>query len=186
MKNCTPPETAIIYAVKKQIVETISTAGKTLFSWNRTNIFHWYKVENNLCKMKSYPEFPFSHIILFDFPLIASQLNSFSRHVWSFVADQKVENMCLEDQLLRCKYCQLYYPDDWKHKSEYIQVIKNLLIPSTEAKCQDDLPHRWILWWQGSMEECARASSPPWEAFLTKSLCSLATVLTLSNRISRR
>ena len=44
VKNCTPPETAIIYTVKKQIVATISTAGTTLLSWNKTNIFHGYKV----------------------------------------------------------------------------------------------------------------------------------------------
>ena len=89
-----------MYAVKKQIVTTISTAGTTLLSWNKTNIFHGYKVENFHCKMKSYPKFPFSHNIPFDFPLIASQLDSFSRHVGSFIADQKVENMCLEDQSL--------------------------------------------------------------------------------------
>ena len=100
MYNCTPPETAIIYAVKKQIVTTISTAGMTLLSWNKTN-----KVENYYCKMKSYPKFPFYQIMLFDFPLIASQLDTFSSHVGSFIADQKVENMCLEDQLLKCRQC---------------------------------------------------------------------------------
>ena len=119
MKNRTPPETAIIYAVKKQIVTTISTAGTILLSWNKEIIFHGYKVENYHCKMKSYPKFPFSHPILFDFPLISSQLDSFSSNVGSFIADQKVENMCLEDQLLKCKYCYLFYPDNWKHKSKY-------------------------------------------------------------------
>ena len=131
-KKCIPPETAIIYAVKKQIVVTISTAGTTLFSWNKTNIFHGYKVENHHSKMKSYPKFPFSHIMLFVFPLIASKLDSFSRHVGSFIADQKVENMCLEDQLLKCKHCWLNNPDDWKHQSKY----ERLLLPFTEANYQ--------------------------------------------------
>ena len=81
MKDCTPPEIAIIYAVKKLIVATNSTAGTTLLSWNKTNIFHGYKVENFHCEMKFYPKFPFSHIILFVFPPIFSQLDSFSRHV---------------------------------------------------------------------------------------------------------
>ena len=56
--------------------------------------------------MKYYPKFPFSHIRLFVFPLIASQLDSFSRHVGSFDADQKFEDMCLGDQPFLCKhYC---------------------------------------------------------------------------------
>ena len=106
VKNCTPPETAIIYTVKKQTVATVSTAGITLLSWNKTDPFHWFKVEDYHCKMKSYQKFPFPHIMLFDFPLIASQLDSFSSHVGSFIADQKVENMCLEDQPFLCKlYC---------------------------------------------------------------------------------
>ena len=42
----------------------------------------------------------------FVFPLIASQLDSFSRHVGSFDADQKFEDMCLGDQPFLCKqYC---------------------------------------------------------------------------------
>ena len=104
-KKCTSPETAIIYAVKKLIVTTISTAGTTLLNWNKAIIFHGYKVENYHCKMKSYPKFPFSHIMLFIFPLIASQLHSFSSNVGSFIADRKIENMCLENQLLKCKQC---------------------------------------------------------------------------------
>ena len=105
-KKSSPPETAIIYAVKKQIVTTISTAGTTLLSWNKTNIFHGYKARIWRLKMKYYPKFPFSHIRLFVFPLIASQLDSFSRHVGSFDADQKFEDMCLGDQLFLCKhYC---------------------------------------------------------------------------------
>ena len=45
MNNCTSPETAIIYAVKKLIVATVSTAGTTLLSWNKAIIFHGYTVE---------------------------------------------------------------------------------------------------------------------------------------------
>ena len=110
LKICTPPETAILYAVKKLMVTTINTAGTTLLSWNKTNIFHGYNVENYHCKMISYPKFPFPQIILFDFdfPLIASQLDIFSSHVGSFIANKKVENMYLEGETL---------PDVWEHKS---------------------------------------------------------------------
>ena len=53
--------------------------------------------------MKSYPKFPLPHTMLFDFPLIASQLDSVSRHVGNFIADQKVKDMCLEREPFLCK-----------------------------------------------------------------------------------
>ena len=54
--------------------------------------------------MKYYPKFPFSNIMLSVFPLIASQLDSFSRHVGSFDANQKSDDMCLGDQPFLSKH----------------------------------------------------------------------------------
>ena len=85
------------------MVANTSTAKTTLPSWKHNKFNLLIRNGNITFNNITYPKFPFS--ILIAFHLTVSQLYSISGQVGSFVADQQVENMCLEDQSLFCKHC---------------------------------------------------------------------------------